>query len=132
MSAILGFLSAIGGLIVFAGAWHIHQKTRLTRAACIMAAIGGFMTYETVIGTWLNRYAVQVGVIAAVAVVIGICVIVADIKGKKKGADKPALVAFFLVPIFLVAGLSAVPPLVTQAGNGLEKVSSNVSTQMGK
>ena len=96
-------LAAIGGLIVFAGAWYIHQKVRLTRTACIMAAVGGFITYSGVVGSWANQYASQLGVICAVGVFVGICVIVADIKGKKKGADKPALIAFFLVPIFLAS-----------------------------
>jgi hypothetical protein len=127
MNQILGFLSGLGGLVVFAGAYYVHQKVRLTRVACVVAAIGGFMLYASATGQWLNRYAAQTAIIAVVAVFIGICVIVADIKGKKKGADRPALFAFFLVPVFIVSFFAALPTVIQQAGNGVERVTNNMS-----
>ena len=122
------FFAAIGGLIVFAGAYYVHQKVRLTRTACVAAAVGGFITYSGVVGSWVNTYAKQVGIVCAVAVFVGLCVIVADVKGKKKGADRPALFAFFLVPIFLVSGLSAATSLSQDFRHGVEKT----GTQMQK
>lgn len=120
-------LAAIGGLIVFAGAYYIHQKVRLTRTACVVAAIGGFITYAGVIGSWANQYASQIGIIAAVGVFVGICIIVADVKGKKKGADRPALFAFFLVPIFAVSGLVAISTIVAPSlQNGVEKTGTQM------
>jgi hypothetical protein len=121
-----GLLAAIGGLIVFAGAYYIHQKVRLTRFACVMATVGGFVTLAGGIGDFANRYAAQLGVITLVGVVVGICVIVADIKGKKKGADGPALFAFFLVPIFLMAGLAALPPLTADLRQGVQQTTTNM------
>jgi hypothetical protein len=122
-----GLLGTVGGLIVFAGAYYVHQKVRLTRTACVMATVAGFVTYSGVIGSWANQYARQIGVFSAVAVVVGICVIVADIKGKKKGADRPALFAFFLVPIFLVSGLVAVSTVVAPAlQRGVEKTGTQM------
>jgi succinate dehydrogenase hydrophobic anchor subunit len=113
-------------VLVFAAAYYIHQKVRMTRFACVVAAGGGFMMYATAIGAWLNQYATQVTLVSFLAVLVGICVIVADVKGKRKGADKPALIAFFLVPVFLVSFLAALPVVVQQAGAGLQKVSSNM------
>lgn len=126
MSAIFGMLSALGGLLVFAGAYYVHQKVRLTRTACVAAAVGGFMMYSTAIGSWLNQYARQAAVVSVVAVFVGICVIVADIKGKKKGADKPALFAFFLVPIFIVSFLAALPQVLDKAGDSFRQVTNNM------
>lgn len=126
MSAILGMLSALGGLLVFAAAYYIHQKIRMTRFACVLAAAGGFMLYATAIGSWLNQYARQAVLISFLAVLVGICVIVADVKGKRKGADKPALIAFFLVPVFLVSFLSALPAVMQQAGDGVRQVTNNM------
>ena len=119
-------LTAIGGLLVFGGAYYVHQKVRLTRTACVAAAAGGFITYAGAIGGWVNRYASQLGVVCAVGVFVGLCVIVADVKGKKKGADRPALFAFFLVPIFLMSGLVALSSLAQQAGHGVQKTTSNM------
>jgi hypothetical protein len=122
-----GMLAAVGGLIVFAGAYYVHQKVRLTRTACVAAAVGGFITYSGIIGSWANQYAQQVGIISAVGVFVGVCVIVADIKGKKKGADRPALFAFFFVPIFFVSGLVALSTIVAPSlQNGVEKTTTNM------
>ena len=122
-----GMLAAVAGLIVFAGAYYVHQKVRLTRTACVFAAIGGFITYAGVIGSWVNRYATQVGILCAVLVAVGICVIVADIRGKKKGADRPALFAFFFVPIFLVSGLMAVTSIVAPLlRDGVQKTTTQM------
>ncbi len=132
MSHVLAWLSTLGGLVIFAAAYYIHQKVRLTRTACILATVGGFMTYTSAIGSWVNGFAVQTGVIAAAGVVVGVCIIVADIKGKKKGADRPALFAFFLVPIFLVAGVLALPAVIEQAGAGVGKTTTNITNQMGR
>jgi hypothetical protein len=120
-------LAAVGGLIVFAGAYYVHQRVRLTRTACVAAAVGGFITYAGIIGSWANQYASQVGVVCAVGVFVGVCVIVADIKGKKKGADRPALFAFFLVPIFFVSGLVALSTIVAPSlQQGVDKTSTNM------
>jgi hypothetical protein len=124
-------LTAVAGLVVFGGAYYIHQKVRLTRTACIAAAVGGFITYAGVIGSWANRYASQLGVVCAVGVFVGICVIVADIKGKKKGADRPALFAFFLVPIFLMSGLVALASVTKEFSEGVKKTTSNVEQRIG-
>jgi hypothetical protein len=132
MDVISSFLSTLGGFVVFAGAYYVHQKVRLTRTACIVAAIGGFMTYNTSTGTWLNGYAKQVLLIAGVLVFVGICVIIADVKGKKKGADRPALFAFFLVPVFFVAFLAALPTVLSQAGGGVSKTGDQVQQQTAK
>ncbi len=121
-----GILAAVSGLIVFGGAYYVHQKVRLTRTACVMALVGGLITATGVIGDWANRYAAQLGIIALVAVAVGICVIVADVKGKKKGADKPALFSFFLVPIFLVSGLAALPALTADLRQGVQQTTSNM------
>ncbi|AEV86847.1 hypothetical protein ACWT_5829 [Actinoplanes sp. SE50] len=121
-------LATVGGLIVFAGAWYIHQKVRLTRTACVMAAVGGFVTYSGVVGSWANQYARQLGIVCAVAVFVGVCIIVADIKGKKKGADRPALIAFFLVPIFLASGIGVLPTITKGLRDGVQKN----TTQMQK
>lgn len=126
------FLAAVGGLVVFAGAYYVHQRVRLTRTACIAAMVGGFITYAGVIGSWANKYAAQVGVIAAVGVFVWICVIVADVKGKKKGADRPALFAFFFLPIFLVSGLVAASSLVsTQLRPAVEKTTTSIQQRVG-
>jgi hypothetical protein len=125
-------LAAVGGLVVFAAAYYVHQKVRLTRTACVAAAVGGFITYSGVIGSWANRYASQVAVVTAVGVFIWICVIVADVKGKKKGADRPALFAFFFLPIFLVSGLVAASTLVsTQLRPAVEKTTTNIQQRVG-
>lgn len=125
-------LAAVGGLIVFAGAYYVHQKVRLTRTACVAATVGGFITYSGIIGSWANRYATQIGILCAVAVFVGVCVIIADVKGKKKGADRPALFAFFLVPIFLVSGLVALSTVVAPAlRNGVEKTSTEMQQRVG-
>lgn len=127
MQSILGVLSALGGFIMFGGAYYVHQKVRLTRTACIMAAAGGFMTYATATGAFLNRYAAQMTIVSFVAVAVGICVIVADIKGKKKGADRPALFSFFLVPVFIVAFFAGLPTVIQQTGNGIQKATTSVN-----
>ncbi len=121
-----GVLAAVSGLIMFAGAYYVHQKVRLTRTACIMALVGGLMTAAGVIGDWANRYAAQLGIIALVGVAVGICVIVADVKGKKKGADRPALFSFFLVPIFLVSGLAALPSMTADLRQGVQQTTTNM------
>ncbi len=130
MSVVLGWLATLGGLLVFAAAYYIHQKVRLTRFACVLAVVAGFMTYNSGVGGWANRWAAQVAVVTFCAVIVGIAVIVADIKGKRKGADRPALFAFFLVPIFLVAFLSSVPSVLDQFGDGLRQTGDGVQ-QMG-
>ncbi len=132
MNIVTAWLSTLGGPIVFAGAWYIHQKVRLTRTACILAFVGGLMTYAAAIGTRVNEYAAKLGILLVVAVFVGICVIVADVKGKKKGADKPALIAFFLVPLFFVAFLSSLPAVGEQFGDGLEKAGDNVQQQTAR
>jgi drug/metabolite transporter (DMT)-like permease len=119
-------LAAVGGLIVFAGAYYIHQKVRLTRFACVMAAVGGFVTLAGGLGGWVNRYAAQLGIIAVVGVIVGIAIIVADVKGKKKGADRPALFAFFLVPIFFLSGLAALPALTSDLQDGVRETTTNM------
>lgn len=122
-----GILSALGGLIVFAGAYYVHQRVRLTRTACVAAAIGGFITVAGSLGDWANQYARQLGIACAVGVFIGVCIIVADIKGKKKGADRPALFAFFFVPIFFVAGLTALASFVApQLREGVQQTTTNM------
>ncbi len=121
-----GLLAALGGLIVFAGAYYIHQKVRLTRTACVLAAAAGFVTLAGGIGDFAFRYATQLGVITVVGVIVGIAIIVADIKGKKKGADRPALFAFFLVPIFLMAGLAALPALTADLRQGVQETTSKM------
>ena len=118
--------AAIGGLVVFGGAYYIHQKVRLTRFACIMATAGGFVTLAGGIGDFATRYASQLGIVTLVGVIVGIAVIVADIKGKKKGADRPALFAFFLVPIFAMAGLAALPALTADLRQGIQQTTSNM------
>lgn len=120
-------LNIVGGLVVFAGAYYVHQKVRLTRAACVMATIGGFVTYGGVIGSWANKYAAQLGIVCAVGVAVGIAVIVADVRGKKKGADRPALFAFFLVPIFLASGLAAMSSVVApNLQDGVQKTGTQM------
>ncbi|WP_250029847.1 hypothetical protein [Paractinoplanes maris] len=120
-------LAAVGGLIVFAAAWYVHQKVRMTRTACIAAMVGGFITYAGIIGSWANEYAKQVGIVCAAGVFVLVCIIIADIKGKKKGADKPALIAFFLVPIFFVSGLVALSTVIAPSlRNGVDKTTSNM------
>jgi len=119
-------LAAVGGLVVFAGAYYVHQRVRLTRTACVMALIGGLITAAGVIGDWANRYAAQLGIIALVGVFVGICVIVSDIKGKKRGADRPALYSFFLVPVFLVSGVAALPALTSDLRQGVQQATTNV------
>jgi glucose uptake protein GlcU len=124
-------LAAVGGLIVFAGAYYVHQKVRLTRTACVMALIGGLITSAGVLGHWANQYAKQLGIICLVGVAVGICVIVADVKGKKKGADRPALYSFFLVPIFLVSGLAALPTLTADLRHGVQQNTSQLQQRIG-
>jgi drug/metabolite transporter (DMT)-like permease len=119
-------LAAVGGLIVFAGAYYIHQKVRLTRFACILAAAGGFVTLAGGLGDYANRYAAQLGILTLVGVIVGIAIIVADVKGKKKGADRPALFAFFLVPIFLMAGLAALPTLTADMRQGVQETTTRM------
>lgn len=126
LDLITNLLAAAGGLVIFAGAYYVHQKVRLTRTACVAALVGGFVTYGGVIGSWMNRFAVAAGVACAVGVFIGVCVIVADVKGKKKGADRPALFAFFLVPIFLFAGLTCLTVVTADFRDGLQKTTSNM------
>lgn len=132
LGPIASFLVTFSGLIVFAGAYYIHQRVRQTRFACIVAMLGGLMTLASAIGPWVNQYARAVAILAAVGELVGIAVIVADVKGKKKGADRPALFAFFLVPIFFGTFLATMPTLLTQAGNGLKQVSSSVQTHTGR
>jgi len=126
------WLATLGGLPLFGAAYWIHQRLRLSRFACVLAALAGFMTYAAVIGSWVNGIAAQVGIVAAIGVIVLGAVIVADVKGKKKGADRPALFAFFLLPIFLVAGLTAMPALFQQASSGFQKSTTNISTQVGR
>ena len=126
MGVLNGWLSLLTGLVLFGGAYYIHQRVRLTRFACVLALLAGFIVYNGQLGGIVNRYAAQAAVLLFVGVTIGIAVIVADIKGKKKGADRPALFAFFLVPIFLVAFLSTLPSILGQASSGVEKVGNNV------
>jgi peptidoglycan/LPS O-acetylase OafA/YrhL len=126
-----GWLATLGGLLVFGAAYYIHQKVRLTRFACVLAVVAGFMTYNSAIGGYLNRYAAQVAIFTFCAVIIGIAVIVADIKGKRKGADRPALFAFFLVPIFFVAFLASLPTVADQFGDGVQQTGTGVQ-RMGR
>jgi hypothetical protein len=127
LDVLSNLFAAVGGLVVFAGAYYVHQKVRLTRTACVAAAVGGFITYAGVLGSWANQYAKQVGIVCAVGVFVGVCVIIADIKGKKKGADRPALFAFFLVPIFLASGLVAMSTVIApNLQHGVEKTGTQM------
>ena len=132
-SQLAGWLSALSGLILFGAAYYIHQRVRLTRTACVIAAAAGFLTYGAAIGGWANRMASQFWwVLVAGMLKMGICIIVADIKGKKKGADRPALFAFFLVPVFLAAFLAALPTVLRQVGDNVQRVGNNVSSSVGR
>ncbi|GAA0719696.1 hypothetical protein Drose_06000 [Dactylosporangium roseum] len=122
MNQITAFLSTLSGLVLFGAAYYIHQKVRLTRTACVIAAAAGLLTYTSAIGTWVNSIAAKASILLVAAVVVGICVIVADVKGKKKGADRPALFAFFLVPLFLVAFISTLPNVLDQVGDSVDRV----------
>lgn len=129
LDVIKNWLPTLGGLLVFGAAYYIHQKVRLTRFACVLALLAGFMVYNGQIGSLVNRYAAQVAIITFCAVIIGIAVIVADVKGKRKGADRPALFAFFAVPVFLVSFLAAAPAVLSQSSEGIQKVGNNVQQQ---
>jgi hypothetical protein len=121
-----GLLAAVGGLIVFAAAYYVHQKVRMTRTACVAAMVGGFITVAGALGDWVNQYAQELGIAAVAGVFIGICIIVADIKGKRKGADRPALFAFFFVPVFFVAGLSSLVTVTEPLRDGVRETTTNM------
>lgn len=130
MEALQSLVTALFGLALFGAAWHIHTKYRLTRLACVIAVFAGLATYASPIGIWVNDVLGNAPLILFLAVLIAIVVIVADIKGKKKGADKPALVAFFLVPLFLIGGLAALPSVLNMVGNGAERIGDRATVQL--
>jgi len=132
VDTLIAWAAGAGGLLVFGVAWFFHGKLKLTRAACILAAIGGFMTYGAGVGSWVDEIAAKVAIVAFILTLGGIGVIIADIKGKKKGADKPALVAFFLVPVFFVSFLFSLPTVFHQLGDGFGKVGDKVTTKIGE
>ncbi|MER7280452.1 hypothetical protein ABT369_39045 [Dactylosporangium sp. NPDC000244] len=129
MDQITHILQMLGGLVLFGAAYYIHQKVRLTRTACVVAFGAGLLTYNSEIGGWVNGVAVKVSIVLFAAVLVGIAVIVADIKGKKKGADRPALFAFYLVPIFFAAFLATLPGVLSGVGGGAGKVGNHVQRQ---
>lgn len=132
MDQITHLLQMLSGVIMFGAAYYIHQKVRLTRTACVIASGAGFLTYTSELGGWINGVAVKASIVLVALVAVGICVIVADVKGKKKGADRPALFAFFLVPLFLAAFLAALPQVLQDTGKGAGKVGDRVSQQTAR
>lgn len=121
-----GWAAALGGLLVFGAAYYIHQKLRLTRFACFVAVAGGLMVYNGQLGALVNQYAAELAIGLFCGMLILVAVIVADVKGKKKGADRPALFAYFLVPIFLVAFLSTLPAVLDQVSGGVQKTGTQL------
>ena len=129
MDAFAVWTSTLAGFVFFGVAVFAHRK-RLTRFACVLAAIAGFMTYAAAIGTAINDFAARFPVLLVAGVAVGLIVIVVDIRGKRKGADKPALFAFYLVPIFLVAFITSLPKVLADAGDGLRKTGEQITSQM--
>lgn len=132
MDTIQAIVGAIFGFLLFGAAWHIHSTYRMTRVASLLAAAAGFIAYVGPAGVWLNRFLGQAPLLLFLGVLVGIVVIIADIKGKRKGADKPALVAFFLVPLFFIGGLAALPAVGNMLGDGLQKAGNNATTQLSR
>jgi hypothetical protein len=130
MDTIQNIIGALFGFALFGAAWHIHSKYRMTRLASLISAAAGFIAYVGPAGVWLNNWLGQAPLLLFLGVLIGLVVIVADIKGKRKGADKPALVAFFLVPLFFIGFLAALPAVGGMLGDGLEKAGENATTQL--
>ncbi len=131
METLNSIMDASVGLLLFVVAWFAHRK-KMTRFACIVAFIGGLATYFSPVGGWLNSLASRWPWLVFTAVAVCVIVIVADIKGKRKGADKPALFSFFLVPIFFVAFCAAIPTMLAPVGAGLDRIGDELSQQMGR
>ncbi len=125
---IVAMLNGLAGIALFGVAFFAHSKLRLTRVGCVIALIAGLVTFGSPAGDWANKLAAASPWIPFL-IVLGLgLVIVADVKGKKKGADKPALIAFYLVPVFFVAFLVALPTVFDDVGDGAEKIGDKMSS----
>lgn len=131
MDQLIGLLSASGGLLVFALAWYAHKK-KIRTFACVLAVIGGFMTYAAgdALGAWISQLASIAPIVVVVAVGAGIVTIYADwIRDKKP--DKPALVACFIVPVLLVAFFTSLGPVLASVGGGVTDTTTRI-TEAGR
>lgn len=132
MDALLDIFEAMFGLAMFGLAWWVHDKHKsMSRLACIIALVAGLVTYGGPVGTWANNWlGGQAPLILFLLVLFGVIVIVADVKGKKKGADKPALVAFFLVPLFFIGGLASLDEVGGMIGGSIEDIGDKATVQL--
>jgi hypothetical protein len=124
-------INPVFGVLLFAAAWYIHTKYARTRFATVIALLAGLITYNSPIGAWLNDF---LGKNAPLLLFIGglilSVIIFVDIKGKKKGADKPALTAFYLLPIFVVGFIASLPAVFGMGADSAVEIGERAKTQI--
>jgi peptidoglycan/LPS O-acetylase OafA/YrhL len=132
----MGFLERLGTLAIAAAllfaALRIHKSsgkhTRVTKPAGVITAfVAGLAFIVTVVGAWMIGWGLGWASFGVAGLIVCVAIVVVDwlLDGKP---DKPALWAAFVLPLFLVIGITSLPAVGNQIGQGGQQVTS----QMGK
>jgi len=125
---------AIAAALLFA-AMRIHkssgQHSRVSKqVGVVMAFVAGLAFLVTFVGEWMGRVAAIAGAVGVALLIIAVATILVDWALDKK-PDKPAFWAMFLLPALLVFGVTQIPAVGDQLGDGGKQVADQMS-RVGK
>jgi high-affinity Fe2+/Pb2+ permease len=113
------------------GALKMHKSNgkyaKVTKpVSLVVAAMAGCAYLPTFIGSWMQKASMAVvGVGGAALIIAGVTLVVDWMCDKKP--DKPAFWAATAMPMLLVFGLSQIPRVVDQVGDGAGQVGQQVN-----
>lgn len=124
----------IGALLIACAllfaALRIHRSQKGKKAGTILALLAGMAFLVTVVGDWMGRAASVGGALGVAGLIIAVGIIIADWAMDKR-PDKPAFWAMFALPALIVFGISQIPAVGEQLGDGGKQVAEQMN-QVGK
>lgn len=135
----MDFLPRLGALFIAAAilfaALRFHKSSgphsaKAKKTGAVLAFIAGMAFLVTIVGDWMGKVAAIGGALGAALLIIAVATIVVD-WGMDKRPDKPAFWAMFALPALLVFGVTQIPAVADQIGDGGRQVSEQMN-KVGK
>lgn len=125
-----GALFIAAALLFAALRFHKSSSPKGKKAGTILAGVAGIAFLMTFVGEWMGDVAQLGGALGVALLIVAVSTVLVD-WGLDKRPDKPAFWAMFALPALLVFGVTQIPAVGDQLGDGGQQVAEQMS-KVGK
>jgi len=116
----------IAASLLFA-ALKIHKakgKSAIKAIGCGFGFLSGSAFFVTIVGSWVAHMSGKIIGLSVSGLIVCVTTIVVDIRDKRP--DKPAFWSAFALPFFLIMGITQLPAVGRQIGDGAGQVGQQI------